>query len=110
MWPSFTPGLAAARCRGCDHPRPPYAGGYASVRTRLSDMVSMAKYVGCEVCGVLSRGILAVLEDEGNELGLVREEVEELQLDFNLAGARRSLEVVVVGSGVKVAVFVDEGE
>jgi hypothetical protein len=73
-------------------------------------MVSMAKYVGCEVCGVLSRGILAVLEDEGNELGLVREEVEELQLDFNLAGARRSLEVVVVGSGVKVAVFVDEGE
>ena len=70
MWPSFTPGLGAARCRGCDHPRPPYAGGYASVRTQLSTMVSMAKYCGCEVCGVLSRGILAVVEDAGNGLGL----------------------------------------
>jgi hypothetical protein len=101
-------GVSAARCRGCDHPRPPYTGGYASVRSSLGSMLSNAKYVGCDICAVLSQGILKFVAD--NSWGVGREDVEDLQLDFNLAGARRSLEVALLGTGVKLAFFVPEGE
>src|SRR4051812_32711910 len=91
MWPGFQsfPSLGGStRCRGCDHPRPPYTGGYASVRSSLSTMLTNAKYTGCEVCSILSDGILKFLEDGSCELK--REDVDEVQLDFNLAASRRS--------------------
>ncbi len=104
-FPSFG---VSARCRGCDHPRPPYNGGYASVRSSLGTMLSNAKYIGCEVCAVLSDGIVAFLTD--NSCGVTREDVDSLQLDFNLAGSRRSLEVVLLNTPVKLSFFVSEGE
>ncbi|KAK4032177.1 heterokaryon incompatibility protein-domain-containing protein [Parachaetomium inaequale] len=78
----------ATRCRGCDFPRPPYTGGYASVRSTLGTMLSNAKYIGCGVCAILSEGILKFLEDESCEVK--REDVDELRVDFNLAASRRT--------------------
>ncbi|KAK4141692.1 uncharacterized protein C8A04DRAFT_13843 [Dichotomopilus funicola] len=92
------------RCRGCDHPRPRYTGGYASVRSSLGKMRQAAKW-GCEVCAILERGVGMYLRDVGDE---VEEKDVELQLDFNLAASRRSLEVVLIGRGVTLSFFASE--
>ncbi|KAH6621597.1 heterokaryon incompatibility protein-domain-containing protein [Chaetomium sp. MPI-SDFR-AT-0129] len=106
------------RCRGCDHPRPRYTGGYASVRSSLGKMRQAAKW-GCEVCAILERGVGMYLRDVGDEVEVPgevkREDSEEdeekdveLQLDFNLAASRRSLEVVLIGRGVTLSFFASE--
>ncbi|KAK4235539.1 hypothetical protein C8A03DRAFT_17728 [Achaetomium macrosporum] len=94
------------RCRGCDHPRPRYNGGYASVRSSLGTMLSMARYTGCEVCSILSEGILNFLSDES--CGISRDDVDQLQIDFNLAGSRRSLEVRVLNTPIRLCFFASE--
>jgi hypothetical protein len=73
-------------------------------------MLSNAKYIGCDVCRILSEGILKFLED--GSCGVKREDVDELRVDFNLAASRRSLEVVLLGlaSPVKLSFFASEGE
>jgi hypothetical protein len=96
------------RCRGCDHPRPRYTGGYASVRSSLGTMLSMARYIGCEVCAILSDGVLAFLSDPSCEIS--RGDVDQLQIDFNLAGSRRSLEVRLLNTSIKLCFFASKGE
>lgn len=102
------PSFGAARCRGCDHPRPPYNGSYTSLRSSLGTMLSNAKYVGCDVCAVLSDGILAFLSD--NSCGVTREDVDQLRIDFNLAGSRRSVEVVLLNTPVTLSFFLSGRE
>jgi hypothetical protein len=104
-FPSFG---GSARCRGCDHPRPKYTGGYASVRSSLNTMLSNAKFIGCDVCAILSEGILEFLAD--NSCGVAREDVDQLQIDFNLTAARRSIEVVLLYTPVKLSFFASECE
>lgn len=105
MWSglSFASLGGFSRCRGCDHPRPAYNGGYASVRSSLGTMLSMAKFTGCQVCAVLSDGILQFLADES--CGIARDDVDQLQIDFNLAASRRSLEVALLQTPVKLSFF-----
>ncbi|KAL2128495.1 hypothetical protein VTI74DRAFT_9107 [Chaetomium olivicolor] len=69
-------------------------------------MLSMAKYTGCEVCAILSDGIIKFLSDESH--GVIREDVEELRIDFNLAGSRRSLEVMLLNTPIKLSFFASE--
>ena len=73
-------------------------------------MISNAKYIGCDVCAILSEGILKFLEDESCEVK--REDVDELRVDFNLSASRRSLEVVLLGtaSPIKLTFFASESE
>lgn len=109
MWPTSTslPFSGSSRCRGCDHPRPAYNGGYASLRSNLGTMLSMAKYTGCDSCAVLSDGILKFISDNGE---VSREDVDELRIDFNLTGSRRSLEVVLLNTPVTLSFFCSERE
>ncbi|SPQ27129.1 5a4b5f1f-79d7-4163-a423-ad6775f1c09d [Thermothielavioides terrestris] len=108
MWPAPVSigAVGQSRCRGCDHPRPPYNGGYASVRSSLGTMLSNAKYAGCEVCAILSDGILKFLADP--HCGVAPEDVDQVQIDFNLAGSRRSLEVMLLHTPVKLCFFASE--
>ncbi|EAQ84185.1 hypothetical protein CHGG_10589 [Chaetomium globosum CBS 148.51] len=94
------------RCRGCDHPRPAYTGGYSSVRSNLGTMLTHSKYIGCEVCTILSDGILKFLED--NSCGVTRDDVNDVHLDFNLAATRRSIEVVLLQTPVKLTFYASE--
>ena len=108
MWPSaFSFGGFGRQCRGCDHPRPKYNGGYASARTRLDTMLSMAKNAGCDVCSILSEGILKFVED--GSCGVSREDVDELRIDFNLTATRRSLEVLLLGTPIKLCFYASKG-
>jgi hypothetical protein len=70
-------------------------------------MLSNAKYVGCEVCAILSEGILKFLSDES--CGVAREDVDELRIDFNLAATRRSLEVALLGTPIRLCFYASEG-
>lgn len=108
MWPASRSSGARDRCRGCDHPRPAYNGGYASVRSSLAAMQSYAKSAGCPTCAILSDGILQFLSSDCCELS--RDDVDDVQIDFNLAGGRRSLEVALIGSPVKLWFFCSERE
>ncbi|KAL2146811.1 hypothetical protein VTI28DRAFT_2292 [Corynascus sepedonium] len=92
-----------ARCRGCDHPRPPYTGGYTSIRSNLGTLLAKAEHAGCEICSVLAEGILQFLGSECSPLR--REDVDEMLLDFNLAGSRRSVEVTFLPTTVKLSFF-----
>lgn len=92
-----------ARCRGCDHPRPPYTGGYTSIRSTLGTLLAKAEHAGCEICSVLADGILQFLGSECSPLR--REDVDEMLLDFNLAGSRRSVEVTFLPTTVKLSFF-----
>ncbi|AEO62087.1 hypothetical protein MYCTH_2313036 [Thermothelomyces thermophilus ATCC 42464] len=94
------------RCRGCDHPRPAYTGGYTTVRSRLSTMLANAEHAGCDVCAILSEGILKFLGSEWSPLR--REDADELLVDFNLAGSRRSVEVTFLQTSVKLSFFASE--
>ncbi|KAJ4286394.1 hypothetical protein N0V88_008017 [Collariella sp. IMI 366227] len=69
-------------------------------------MLSMSKYTGCEICTILSDGILKFVEDKSN--GLERENVEDVRIDFNLTGSRRSLEVMLLNTPVKLCFFASE--
>jgi hypothetical protein len=71
-------------------------------------MLSNAKYIGCDICAILSDGILAFLSD--NSCGVTRDDVDELRIDFNLAGSRRSVEVVLLNTSVTLSFFVSERE
>ncbi|KAK4121894.1 HET-domain-containing protein [Parathielavia appendiculata] len=95
-----------SQCGRCDHPRPKYNGGYASVRTNLSAMLSNAKYAGCDVCWILSEGIVKFLSDES--CGITRDDVDELRIDFNLTATKRSLEVALLGTPVKMFFYASE--
>ncbi|KAK4102458.1 hypothetical protein N658DRAFT_552544 [Parathielavia hyrcaniae] len=109
MWSSSLPlqfPSSRRQCRGCDHPRPKYNGGYASVRTNLSAMLSNARYAGCDVCRILSDGVLKFLSDES--CGLARDDVDELRIDFNLTVTKRSLEVVLLGTPIKLFFYASE--
>ncbi|KAK4155262.1 heterokaryon incompatibility protein-domain-containing protein [Chaetomidium leptoderma] len=108
MWNSFgVPSFGSTRCRGCDHPRPRYTGGYGSVRSNLGTLLSNAKYIGCDVCAILSEGILKFLSDKS--CGVTREDVDELRVDFNLASSRRSLEAtLLLDTPIKLCFFASE--
>lgn len=71
-------------------------------------MLSNAKFTGCDVCAILSQGIIDFLSD--NSCGVAREDVDQLQIDFNLGAARRSIEVVLLYTPVKLSFFVSERE
>ncbi|KAH6622619.1 heterokaryon incompatibility protein-domain-containing protein [Chaetomium tenue] len=110
MWSGGFPSIGGFgglnRCRGCDHPRPAYTGGYSSVRSNLGTMLTHSKYIGCEVCTILSDGILKFLED--NDCGVTRDDVNDVHLDFNLAATRRSIEVVLLQTPVKLTFYASE--
>lgn len=110
MWSGGFPSIGGFggfnRCRGCDHPRPAYTGGYGSVRSDLGTMLTHSKFIGCEVCTILSDGILKFLEN--NSCGVKREHVDDLQLDFNLAASRRSIEVVLLRTPVRLTFYASE--
>lgn len=71
-------------------------------------MLSKVRFAGCEVCLVLSNGILSFLADP--LCGVAKEAVDELRIDFNLAGSRRSLEVVLLNTPVTLSFFASRGE
>jgi hypothetical protein len=112
MWSGGFPSIGGFggfnQCRGCDHPRPPYTGGYGSVRSNLGTMLTHSKFVGCDVCTILSDGILQFIKS--NSCGVKRKQVDDLQLDFNLAASRRSIEVVLLRTPVKLTFYASESE
>ncbi|KAK3293653.1 heterokaryon incompatibility protein-domain-containing protein [Chaetomium fimeti] len=107
MWSGGFPSIGGfSKCRGCDHPRSAYTGGYSSVRSNLGTMLTHSKFIGCDVCTILSDGILQFIED--NDCGITRDDVDDLQLDFNLAASRRSIEVVLLRTPVKLTFYASE--
>jgi hypothetical protein len=78
------------------------------MRSSLDTMLSNAKFIGCDVCAILSQGILEFLAD--NSCGVAREDVDQLQIDFNLTAARRSIDVALLYTPVKLSFFVSECE
>ncbi|KAK3990670.1 heterokaryon incompatibility protein-domain-containing protein [Cladorrhinum sp. PSN332] len=91
------------RCKACDHPRPACTGGYCSLRSSLSTMVARGRD-GCVTCLVLSNGIQEFLKHD--EKGRT-EAVDEVQINFNLVGSRRSLEVSLLGTDTNISFFVE---
>jgi hypothetical protein len=69
-------------------------------------MLSNAKFIGCDVCAILSQGILEFLAD--NLYGMAREDVDQLRVDFNLTAARRSIDVAFLYTPVKLSFFASE--
>lgn len=58
---------------------------------------------GCVTCQILSNGIREFLKDGNQNVKL--EGVDELQIDFNLAGFSRSLEVALVNTDIRLSFF-----
>ena len=54
---------------------------------------------------MLSDGILKFIEQDGE---VSREEVDELRIDFNMAGTRRSIEVVLLNTPIALSFFCSE--
>ncbi|KAL2149788.1 hypothetical protein VTH82DRAFT_8440 [Thermothelomyces myriococcoides] len=95
------------RCQGCDHPRPVvYTGGYTAKRSRLGTMLANAEDGKCDVCAILSQGIVKFLDSEG--CPLKKEQVDSLLIDYNTAGSRRNIDVTFVQTSVKLSFFVPE--
>ncbi|KAM7208155.1 Heterokaryon incompatibility protein (HET) domain containing protein [Naviculisporaceae sp. PSN 640] len=92
------------RCHACDHPRE-RTGGSACVRSSWSAMKARAK-LGCVPCGILSEGIEKVLHDCKPQ----QEDDEDwqLRLDFNMHGAERSLEAIILGTDTVLSFFCSE--
>lgn len=68
-------------------------------------MLSNAKFIGCEICAILSEGVLKFIEEDGE---VSREDVDELRIDFNFAGTRRSIEVVLLNTPIALSFFCSE--
>ena len=84
-------------CAACNHPRPPNAGGtFTSFHSSLTAMRSQAQQVGCATCWILCEGIQQYLEDRQGRENLAYEDVDTVQVNFNVAStSARSVEVVL---------------
>ncbi|KAL2020094.1 hypothetical protein VTK56DRAFT_8898 [Thermocarpiscus australiensis] len=70
-------------------------------------MLSSAECTGCYPCSVLSEGILKFFADDGE---VTREDVDQLRIDFNMAGTKRSLEVTLLNTPIELWFFRSEGK
>ncbi|KAJ3473577.1 hypothetical protein NLG97_g10235 [Lecanicillium saksenae] len=109
---SALPGNAAAMgetpCRACHHPRRG-DGGQASVIT--SRQALDASSSSCVICGILSRGIRAILASHGAGRGnaaagtTTEPDTQWLRIDFNRANASPSLDIHIFSSGTALSLF-----
>ncbi|KAK4163094.1 hypothetical protein QBC43DRAFT_213770 [Cladorrhinum sp. PSN259] len=93
-----------SRCKGCDHPREVFKGGYTTLRSSLSFMITRSKE-GCVPCLVLSNGIQHFLHHNQQ---YKNQDFEGLQINFNLAGPRRSLELSILNTDINLSFFCSE--
>ncbi len=92
------------RCKACDHPRLADST-QGMLRTRLDAMTEAAQD-GCIPCSILEQGIKKFVSAS---LDADMDSVEELRLDFNMSGTRRSLEVHLLGSDISLSFFYSKG-
>ena len=93
------------RCKACDHPRLADSA-QGMLRTRLDAMTEAAQH-GCMPCSILEQGIKKFMSAS---LDADMDTVEELRLDFNMSGTRRSLEVHLLGSDISLSFFYSNGK
>ena len=72
---------------------------------KLGYHAGKCQITGCEACAILSEGILKFIEEDGE---VSREDVGEHRVDFNLAGTRRSIEVVLLNTPIVLSFFCSE--
>lgn len=106
MGSTSLPSGASTECQACGHPRPRYGCGFR--HSNLGSMFSMAQH-GCVTCSILSDSIVKFLDDDDG-CGISRDDVDKLVISFSMQKVRRSLEVLLLMTPVRLWFFCLECE